>query len=584
MYFRYFFDWRKNSVDIKQKIKADIKSLIISALNEAKKENVLNFDEIAPFAVEVPKEKAHGDFAANIAMVMAKKAKQSPVKIAGVIKEYIEKSLSFYSSVPIEKIEVAGPGFLNFYLKKDWAHEALYYILKEGENYGKQDIGNGKKVQVEFVSANPTGPMHMGNARGAALGDALAELLKTVGYDVTREFYINDAGNQIENFALSLEARYLQLLGYDAQIPEGGYHGEDVIEHMKEFIEKEGDKYLNVEPEERRRVFVEYALEKNIRRMKQDLENFGVVFDIWFSERSLHESNKVMDTIKMLQERGYTYEKDGALWFAATKFGVPKDEVLIRQNGIPTYFAADIAYHKDKFDRGFEWVIDIWGADHHGHVPRVKAGLAALGYDPEKLTIIIMQLVRLFRNGEIARMSKRTGRAVTLADLIDEVGKDAARFFFNLRSADTHLDFDLDLAVKQSEENPVFYVQYAHARISSILRTAKEQGIEFDVENFSEARIKQLVGLLKEEPEIELIKKLAEFPEEIRIAAENLSPYRIANFTLELASLFHSFYNSCRVLTDDKDLTKARLILIFSTKRVLKNAFKILGISAPERM
>lgn len=571
-------------MDIKQRIKDDIRQLIVLALNRAREENSLSFDEILPFAVEVPKEKVHGDFAANAAMVMAKKAKQSPVKIAGIIKEYIEKSLSFYSSVPIEKIEVAGPGFLNFYLKKDWAHEVLYYILKEGENYGKQDIGNGKKVQVEFVSANPTGPMHMGNARGAALGDALAELLKTVGYDVTREFYINDAGNQIENFALSLEARYLQLLGYDAQIPEGGYHGEDVIEHMKEFIEKEGDKYLNVEPEERRRVFVEYALEKNIRRMRQDLEDFGVVFDIWFSERSLHESNKVMDTIKMLQERGYTYEKDGALWFAATKFGVPKDEVLIRQNGIPTYFAADIAYHKDKFDRGFEWVIDIWGADHHGHVPRVKAGLAALGYDPGKLTIIIMQLVRLFRNGEIARMSKRTGRAVTLADLIDEVGKDAARFFFNLRSADTHLDFDLDLAVKQSEENPVFYVQYAHARISSILRTAKEQGIEFEVENFSEARIKQLVGLLKEEPEIELIKKLAEFPEEIRIAAENLSPYRIANFTLELASLFHSFYNSCRVLTDDEDLTKARLILIFATKRVLKNAFKILGISAPERM
>lgn len=571
-------------MDIKQRIKDDIRQLIVLALNRAREENSLSFDEILPFAVEVPKEKVHGDFAANAAMVMAKKAKQSPVKIAGIIKEYIEKSLSFYSSVPIEKIEVAGPGFLNFYLKKDWAHEVLYYILKEGENYGKQDIGNGKKVQVEFVSANPTGPMHMGNARGAALGDALAELLKTVGYDVTREFYINDAGNQIENFALSLEARYLQLLGYDAQIPEGGYHGEDVIEHMKEFIEKEGDKYLNVEPEERRRVFVEYALEKNIRRMRQDLENFGVVFDIWFSERSLHESNKVMDTIKMLQERGYTYEKDGALWFAATKFGVPKDEVLIRQNGIPTYFAADIAYHKDKFDRGFEWVIDIWGADHHGHVPRVKAGLAALGYDPEKLTIIIMQLVRLFRNGEIARMSKRTGRAVTLADLIDEVGKDAARFFFNLRSADTHLDFDLDLAVKQSEENPVFYVQYAHARISSILRTAKEQGVDFEFENLSYEKIKGLLGFLKEEPEIELIKKLAEFPEEIRIAAENLSPYRIANFTLELASLFHSFYNSCRVLTDDEDLTKARLILIFATKRVLKNAFKILGISAPERM
>lgn len=570
-------------MNIKQKIREDIKNLIISALNEAKKENAVDFDEIAPFAVEVPREKAHGDFAANAAMVMTKKAKQNPVKLAGIIKDYAERLLTFVKA-PVERIEVAGPGFLNFYLKRDWAHEALCYVLKEGENYGKQNIGNGKKVQVEFVSANPTGPMHMGNARGAALGDALAELLKTAGYDVTREFYINDAGNQIENFALSLEARYLELYGIPAEIPEGGYHGEDVVEHMKEFAQKEGDKYLHVDPEERRKVFVEYALEKNIRRMKQDLESFGVVFDIWFSERSLHESGKVMETIEKLKERGYTYEKDGALWFSATKFGVPKDEVLIRQNGIPTYFAADIAYHKDKFDRGFEWVIDIWGADHHGHVPRVKAGLAALGYDPERLTIIIMQLVRLFKNGEIARMSKRTGKAVTLSDLIEEVGKDAARFFFNLRSADTHLDFDLDLAVKQSEENPVFYVQYAHARISSILRVAREQGADIDFENLSDEKIRKLAGLLKEDAEVELIKKLAEFPEEIRIAAENLSPYRIANYAMDLASLFHSFYNSCRVLTEDEDLTRARLILVYATKRVFKNAFRILGITAPERM
>ncbi|MGB9976891.1 arginine--tRNA ligase [Thermovenabulum sp.] len=583
MYFR-FFEWRKIRVDIKQKIREDIKNLVISALNEAKKEKVLDFDEIAPFAVEVPREKAHGDFAANAAMVMAKKARQNPVKLAGIIKDYAEKHLSIFKGIPVERIEVAGPGFLNFYLKRDWAHEALCCILKEGENYGRQNIGNGKKVQVEFVSANPTGPMHMGNARGAALGDALAELLKTAGYDVTREFYINDAGNQIENFALSLEARYLQLYGIPAEIPEGGYHGEDVIEHMREFAQIEGDKYLHVDPEERRKVFVEYALEKNIRRMRQDLENFGVNFDIWFSERSLHESGKVLKTIEELKERGYAYEKDGALWFAATKFGVPKDEVLVRQNGIPTYFAADIAYHKDKFDRGFEWVIDIWGADHHGHVPRVKAGLAALGYDPERLTIIIMQLVRLFRNGEIARMSKRTGKAVTLSDLIEEVGRDAARFFFNLRGADTHLDFDLDLAVKQSEENPVFYVQYAHARISSILRVAKEQGADIEFENLSEEEIRKLAGLLKEDAEVELVKKLAEFPEEIRIAAENLSPYRIANYALDLASLFHSFYNSCRVLTEDEDLTRARLILIFATRRVLKNAFRILGISAPERM
>jgi arginyl-tRNA synthetase len=340
-----------------------------------------------------------------------------------------------------------------------------------------------------------------------------------------------------------------------------------------------------VDPAERRAYFVEYALKKNIERMKRDLENFGVHFDVWFSERSLHESGKVDEVIKLLTERGYTYEKDGALWFKATEFGVPKDEVLIRQNGMPTYFAADIAYHKDKFDRGFEWVIDIWGADHHGHVPRMKGALAALGYDPEKLTIIIMQLVRLYRNGEIARMSKRTGRAVTLADLVEEVGKDAARFFFNLRGADTHLDFDLDLAVKQSEENPVYYVQYAHARIASILRQAAQQNVKVpEKDDLAPSEMERHLSMLTHETEIELVKKLADFPETIRVAATTLSPYRIANYTLELASAFHSFYNVCRVLTDDETLTKARLMLVKAVQQVLKNAFKILGISAPERM
>ncbi|MDN5331354.1 MAG: arginyl-tRNA synthetase [Tepidanaerobacteraceae bacterium] len=566
--------------DVKAWMKERLRRITEDALRRAIEEGALNLAKIPEFTIEVPQAKEHGDFAANVAMLAAREAKMPPRRIAEIITDRMEIAGS-----GVEKVEVAGPGFINFHLEPTWANGVIRIILEEKENYGRLDIGKGKKVQVEFVSANPTGPMHMGNARGAALGDALASVLEMAGYDVTREFYINDAGNQIENFGLSLEARYLELLGYESQIPEGGYHGEDIKDHMRELIEKEGDRFLSVDPAERRAYFVEYALKKNIERMKRDLENFGVRFDVWFSERSLHESGKVDEVIKLLTERGYTYEKDGALWFKATEFGVPKDEVLIRQNGMPTYFAADIAYHKDKFDRGFEWVIDIWGADHHGHVPRMKGALAALGYDPDKLTIIIMQLVRLYRNGEIARMSKRTGRAVTLADLVEEVGKDAARFFFNLRGADTHLDFDLDLAVKQSEENPVYYVQYAHARIASILRQAAQQNVKVpEKDDLAPSEMERLLSMLTCETEIELVKKLADFPETIRVAATTLSPYRIANYTLELASAFHSFYNVCRVLTGDEDLTKARLMLVKAVQQVLKNAFKILGISAPERM
>ena len=405
------------------------------------------------------------------------------------------------------------------------------------------------------------------------------------GNDVTREFYINDAGNQIENFGLSLEARYLELLGYESEIPEGGYHGEDIKEHMQELIEKEGDRFLNMDSPSRRAYFIEYALKKNVQRMKQDLENFGVHFDVWFSEQSLHDSGKVEEVIQLLTDKGYTYEKDGALWFKASEFGATKDEVLIRANGIPTYFASDIAYHKNKFDRGFDLVIDIWGADHHGHIARMKGALKALGYDPDKLIVIIMQLVRLYRNGEIARMSKRTGRAVTLADIVDEVGRDAARFFFNLRGADTHLDFDLDLAIKQSDDNPVYYVQYAHARISSILRQAQEQGIKLPViDGLTVDEFQKYANLLVDESELALIKKLADFPGEVKIAADNLAPYRITVYSMELAAAFHSFYNKCRVLTEDENLTAARLLLVMAAQQVIKNAFSILGISAPDRM
>lgn len=565
--------------DIKTRVQQRLMDLTTAALNETIKDNVIKIKDIPDFYIEVPQDKEHGDFAVNIAMVLARQAKMPPRKIGEAIVERLNKDLL------IKKVEVAGPGFINFYLAPTWANEVVFDVLKNGKQYGRLKSQNGKKVQVEFVSANPTGPMHMGNARGAALGDALASVLEMAGYDVTREFYINDAGNQIENFGLSLEARYLELLGQQGEIPEGGYHGEDIKEHMKELIEQEGDRFLYMDSPSRRSYFIDYALKKNIKRMKADLENFGVNFDVWFSEQSLHNLGKVNEVIKLLTDKGYTYEKDGALWFKASKFGAVKDEVLIRANGLPTYFASDIAYHKNKFDRGFDLVIDIWGADHHGHIARMKGALMALGYNPDKLTVIIMQLVRLYRNGQIARMSKRTGRAVTLADIVEEVGKDAARFFFNLRSADTHLDFDLDLAIKQSDENPVYYVQYAHARISSILRQAKEQGVNLpNINDLTLKKFQKYANLLVEESEIDLIKKLADFPGEIKLAADNLAPYRITVYSQELASTFHSFYNKCRVLTDDENLTTARLLLVMAARQVIKNALSILGIAAPDRM
>ncbi len=566
--------------DIKTQTKDKLKEVILMALKKAMDENAITTCAIPDFYLEVPQNKGHGDFAANIAMVMAKEARMAPRKIGEIIAERIETD-----GTDIEKIEVAGPGFINFYLKPNWANSVIIDILKQGQDYGRVNIGKGKKVQVEFVSANPTGPMHMGNARGAALGDSLASVLKMAGYDVEKEFYINDAGNQIEKFGLSLEARYLELLGYESSIPEGGYHGEDIKQHMKDLISQEGDRFLHVDSSERRAYFIDYALNKNLKRMKQDLERFGVEFDNWFSENTLHESGKVKEVIELLTNNGHTYEKDGALWFKASQFGAAKDEVLVRNNGIPTYFVSDIAYHKNKFDRGFDWVIDIWGADHHGHVPRMKGAISAIGYDPEKLTVIIMQLVMLYRNGQIARMSKRTGKAVTLVDIIDEVGKDAARFFFNLRSADTHLDFDIDLAIKQSDENPVYYVQYAHARICSILRQTQERGIKQpEIQNLCSDDIKKCLETLHLQEEFDLIKKLADFPSEIKLAAENLSPYRITNYTMELASIFHSFYNKCKVLCDDENLAFGRLLLVKSVQQVLQNCFGILGIEAPERM
>ncbi len=525
--------------------------------------------------LEVPKDKQYGDFACNIAMLLAKSLKMPPRKIAEAICEEI------VCGDEIERVEVAGAGFINFYLSNNRLYEVIRAIEDEGEDYGRVDIGKGKKVMVEFVSANPTGPMQMGNARGGALGDCMASVLEYAGYDVCREFYINDAGNQIEKFGKSLEARYIQeLKGEDAiEFPEDGYHGDDIREHAKAFINLEGDKYLTSSQEERRTALVSYALEKNIEYLKTDLGKYRIYYDVWFRESELHKNGKVEEAIKRLTSAGYTYEEDGAIWLNCEKMGLEKNEVLVRQNGIPTYFAADIAYHINKIEtRGFDLAIDVWGADHHGHIARMKAALAAVGIDPDKFEVSIMQLVRLTRDGEAVRMSKRTGKAITLSDLLEDVSIDAARFLFNMRMAGSHLDFDLDLAVKEDSENPVYYVQYAHARICSIIRVLAEEGIK--VKNFDEISPEVLVM----EEELELLKKLTELPEEIKASAISREPARITRYVIDLAAAFHTFYNSCRVKADDEKLMYARLKLADSVRIVIKGVLKMLKIEAPEKM
>jgi arginyl-tRNA synthetase len=557
-----------------QKITEQIREIVGESVKGCIDKGILNIENIPEIQVEIPREREHGDFSTNIAMVLAKQAKKSPVAVARDIVENAD-----YEGTYVDSMEIAGPGFINFRLNNLWLYKTVEIIHNEKEDYGRVNIGQGKKVMVEFVSANPTGPMHMGNARGAALGDSLAAVLDAAGYDVTREFYINDAGNQVEKFGKSLEARYLQLFGLDAEVPEGGYQGEDLVDLMKELKERDGDKYLDMDSEERQQVFIRYALKKNLDKIKTDLADFGVNFDVWFSEQSLYDSGEISDTIEYLKEKGYTYEQEGAIWFKASEFGVEKDEVLIRSNGIPTYFAGDIAYHRNKFiTRGYDWVINIWGADHHGHVPRMKGAVEALGVNPDRLDVIIMQLVRLLREGEVVRMSKRRGKAITLSDLIEEVGRDAARFFFNLRAADTHLDFDLDLAVEKSSENPVFYVQYAHARICSILNQIVQEGIQVPaIDGIN-------LTLLKENAEIDLMRKLAELPEEITRAAMTIEPTRITRYVQEVAALFHVFYNTCRVMVEDERLMMARIALIEATRIVIANVLGLLSISAPERM
>jgi len=557
-------------------IRDQIRSVVRKAMAAATEKGLLPDISVDEIIVEAPKEKEHGDFSTNIAMLIVKKARKAPVQIASILIDNMD-----FTDTYIERAECAGPGFINFFLDRSWLYDTLRIISREREDYGRINIGQGSKVMVEFVSANPTGPLHMGNARGGALGDCIASVLQAAGYDVTREYYVNDAGNQIEKFGMSLEARYLQLLkGEDAvEFPEDGYQGEDIIDHMRDYIEEYGDKLLNADPEQRRRELVDYALPRNLERIRKGLESYGIHYDVWFSEQSLYDSGEFEETINYMEDKGLLYEKEGAKWFKATDFGAEKDEVIIRNNGIPTYFASDIAYHRNKFEkRAFDRVINLLGADHHGHVARMKAAVKALGVDPAKLDIVIFQLVRLFKNGEIARMSKRTGRAISLDDLLEEVGRDAARFIFNTKASGSHLDFDLDLAVRQSNENPVYYVQYAHARICSMLRLLDGEGIS--VPDADEVDL----TLLAAPEELDLIKKLAEYPDEIRISAQTLEPSRLTRYVTDVASLFHSFYTECRVKGEEESLMKARLLLVSAVKTVIKNVLDILSISAPERM
>ncbi|MDF0726653.1 arginine--tRNA ligase [Cytobacillus sp. S13-E01] len=553
-----------NIVDqVKERLKTEVKDAVVKA-------GLATEDQIPDVVLELPKEKAHGDYATNMAMQLAKVAKKAPRMIAEEIVDHFDKS-----KASIEKIEIAGPGFINFYMNNSYLAELVPTILKAGPHYGETNLGNNKKVQVEFVSANPTGDLHLGHARGAAVGDTLCNIMAKAGFDVSREYYINDAGNQINNLALSVEARYFQALGLNKSMPEDGYQGEDIIGIGAKLAKEFGDKYVNVEETERLALFREYGLKYEMAKLQKDLQEFRVEFDEWYSETTLYHNGKIDDALGALREKGHIYEEDGATWFRSTTFGDDKDRVLIKNDGSYTYLTPDIAYHQDKLKRGFEKLINIWGADHHGYIPRMKAAIQALGYGADTLEVEIIQLVHLYKNGEKMKMSKRTGKAVTMRDLIEEVGLDAVRYFFAMRSADTHLDFDLDLAVSQSNENPVYYAQYAHARICSMLRQGAEMGISYGTK----------LDLINTEKEVELLKKLGEFPAAVSEAADKRLPHRITNYIMELSSTLHSFYNAEKVLdTENLERTAARLALMKAVQITLQNSLALIGVSAPEKM
>ena len=553
----------------------NLKQAITNAFEKAQETGLLSREaQIPDFTIETPSDRSHGDLATNAAMVSARAFRLAPRRIAEILTSNIS-----LDGTNLERFEIAGPGFINFFYARSFYSAVIEEIKAEGKNYGRSNYGQGKKVLVEFVSANPTGPMHVGNARGGALGDTLASVLDYAGYQVEREFYVNDAGNQIEKFATSLEVRYMQMYKEGYELPEDAYHGQDIIDHAKNFADIYGDKYVETSSEERRKALVAYALPLNIEGLERDLLKYRIKYDNWFRESTLHNSGAVKGIVALLTEKGHTYEKDGAVWFKAEQFGADKDFVLVRSNGLPTYVVPDIAYHYNKLvTRNFDKAIDVLGADHHGYVPRLKAALTALGVDASRLDVVLMQMVFLVKANQRVKLSKRSGKAITLVTLLDEIPIDAARFFFNLREANTPLEFDLDLAVEKSSQNPVYYVQYAHARICNIVKMLAQENI-FPTDCTESDSV-----LLTAPEEIELINKLSSFTEEINSSARDYDPSRITRYVYDVATLFHKFYNACRVKNENASLMQARLALCLAVKTVISNILEMFKIDAPESM
>ncbi len=561
-----------NHIQDKEEMKEKLVALLEKSIDICFEKGTLKRMEIPFIEVDLPREGSHGDYASNVAMILASSQRENPRKIAGLIVDNID------DDTIVEKIEIAGPGFINFFIRKEMWATLLKEVEEEGPDYGQCHFGKGKKVQVEFVSANPTGPLHIGHARGAVIGDAIANILQTAGYSVSREYYINDAGNQMNNLGRSVWYRYLELLGETVEFPDDCYQGTYITDLAREIYEKHSDDLRTGGEEKAIPLLTDYAAGSILEGIKNDLKAFGVEFDCYFSEKTLYENDGVERLLRKLQEKGYIYREEKTLWFKTTDFDDEKDRVVIRENGDPTYFAADIAYHKNKYARGFDRVIDVWGADHHGYIPRMYAGIQALGKQKDALDIVLVQLVNLLRDGVPVAMSTRAGEFITLREVIEEVGKDAARYNFLMRRSNSHLDFDLELAKKESNENPVYYVQYAYARISSILRTAIERGLQ--VPGYDEVDL----SLLAEQEEYDIIKLIDRFPELVEGSVKALEPHRIPFYINDLASLFHSYYNKHRVVSDDTKLTQARLFLIKSLRTVFGNALRLLGVSAPERM